>query len=65
LAANAVQHEIVVVENLFKVFGPVVDDGVGTQVADEVRVRNAGRGGYGRPKVLGQLDGYRTDAAGA
>jgi hypothetical protein len=65
VSALGVQDDVVVVGDHFEVLGSVVDDDVGTEVADPFEVAGAGRGGDRRPQVLGQLDRGRADAPGA
>ncbi len=63
LPAEAVQHQVVTGEELLEVLGAVVDDRVGAELADEVRVGGPGRGGDGRAEVLCELDRDRPDPA--
>ena len=65
VSALGVQDDVVVVGDRFEVLGSVVDDDVGTEVADPFDVAGAGRRGHRRPQVLGQLDRGGADAPGA
>ena len=65
LPAEAVQHQVVPVEELFEVLAAVVDDDVGAELAHEVDVAGADRGGDRGAEVLGELDRDRPDSAGA
>src|SRR6185503_1417017 len=63
LPAEAVQHQVVTMKELFEVLGAVVDDGVSSEFADEVGAGAAGGGGDGRAEVLGELDRDRSNPA--
>src|ERR1700722_1251191 len=65
LAAERVQHEVVAGEDLGEVLFGVVDDNVGSEVADEW-LGVAGSGGrHMRPEVLGELDHSGPQPTGA
>ncbi len=61
-SALGIQDDVVVVDERLEVLGSVVDDDVGTEVADPFDVAGAGRRGDRRAQVLGQLDRVRADA---
>jgi len=65
LAADAVEHQVVSAEHPLEVLGAVVDHRLGPELAHEVGVRRADRGGDARSEVPGELDRDRSDAAGA
>ena len=65
LAILAVQHHVVVAQDILEVLRLVVDDDVRTQALHERDIGRAGRRGDGRAQMPGQLDGKGAHAAGA
>jgi hypothetical protein len=63
LAADRVEDHVDVSRRVFESLGAVVDDGIGTQAADELQVvRRCGRDHVGAAPVC-ELDGEKTDPA--
>lgn len=63
LAAEGIQHQVITVQQLLKVGGPVIDDGIRAEAAHKVGVGAPGSCCHLSAQMLGQLDGDRSDAA--
>ncbi len=63
VTAHGIEHDVAIGHHLGEILGVVIDDLVGTKVAQIIVVRRAGRRDHTRPYMLGELDGEAGDAA--
>ena len=64
VATQAVENHVVTGEQLLEILVAVVDDDIGAESPNEVRVRTARGRGDRRPEVFCELNGDRPDPAG-
>src|SRR5438874_5691508 len=65
LCSQTIQHHIVILQDVFEIVFPVIDDQICTQALYPLEIRRARGRRDDRTQMLGQLNGHGSDTTGA